>query len=918
MRIARTMVGAALVVVVAAPFAVAQSPRPGTGCARLRGGWEQIAAPDFPSGDRKVASFTAGATDPDRLVVTNGVSVMTTADGGCTWGETFALPATPTATFPFSSSDARITSVVGSVPPVDTPLMYLTVEQLDRVGRPHVVVSVDGGETWQSGDQGLEAAAGSPLHLAVAPSDPRVVYLLTGVTSGSGAGLEQRPLQSLFVSADGGASWSKRADFVAAARELQIDLPRGSPVIVVDGSFDGVAVDGLDPDELWLYGPAGLWHSSDGAVNVAQVDGVPRQSGIGAVDVFHAANAPARVLAFESDTPTVYRSDDGGEDFFSFTGPGVTQSAVSFTADLYSLATDGGVFILDPRTLAFEDVSPADGRPILDLRAAFVPATTQRTGTFPAPTLLGRNDSAVELFAPPPPAPPPEPEPIDVELIPGMVDLDDPRLDPRRTKIVLDEGESKTVGYELVLPRQPTPLDVYFLIDISGSMDDTIRGVQRAMASIAEQLVDAGIDAWFGVGEYRSYTDGPAYHRVRDVGGPDEGLGRALESLFADGGGRETQLAALLQTATGEGQEGDGAYIEPNQQANFRPGTLRVVINATDEEFSEGGPHPTYEETIAALTSKKVLQVGLAIQDDVADVTGKSTDGGLQDAPKVGLDRVAKGTGARAPLGGVDCDGDGAADLEFGEPLVCAIDPEDAEEASVMAPAIVNVLKAVTDIAAVDLRPVGDTDNAEQVIAGITPGIVPNVNFKEFHRLDFEVTYTCPDLDERTRFPVDLAATARGRPLAGARALVLCRVPERPVPPPEAEPPQAPAAAAVVPLAPLAPPPARPPEPVPQPNPLPQAQVNPATQAQAQPGVAAQEEEQPQLAPVTVPVGEAGAEQAALNKTSEQYAMSTYRERQESVPPPEFLYAAGAISMAFVFGWAMAQRERTQSRRTHR
>ncbi|MGH2748836.1 MAG: hypothetical protein ACRDKB_13085, partial [Actinomycetota bacterium] len=80
-----------------------------------------------------------------------------------------------------------------------------------------------------------------------------------------------------------------------------------------------------------------------------------------------------------------------------------------------------------------------------------------------------------------------------------------------------------------------------------------------------------------------------------------------------------------------------------------------------------------------------------------------------------------------------------------------------------------------------------------------------------------------------------------------------------------------------------------------------------------------QKEERPQLAYVTVPSKPAAEAATALEKSGEQYAMSEIRRGEgDSAPTPQFVYAAGAMSMAFVLAWVTAYRKREQTQRVHR
>jgi len=394
-------------------------------------------------------------------------------------------------------------------------------------------------------------------------------------------------------------------------------------------------------------------------------------------------------------------------------------------------------------------------------------------------------------------------------------------------------------------------VDVYFLVDVSNSMTDAIAGVQKALSQIINRLEDAGLDAWFGVGIYESYSEGFPYYRKLDISPPGPALLKALDGLSADGGGDETTLAALYQTATGKGQDDTGAFIAPHQQANFRPDALHLVINATDEGFTTGGDplsgpaQPSFDMVGAALRAVHAMQLGIAYESDAATALQEQTNPKFKPNPSVDERTVASATGALAPTEGADCNGDGNPDILPGQPLVCIVDPARAADAAAIAPAIVNMV-----LAAPDFEPVSVTwASKHPVVQSITPKVSPAVNLRFPAQLTFQVTYNCPATLPAGIYPAMLTARVRGSAVAKAIAQIDCSTPVLPA----AAGPLAGLGAATV--------PAPPSEPVtnaqPQSQPQTQPQSQPQSQAQAQTGAAFQEQEETQLAfAYTNPVGD--------------------------------------------------------------
>ncbi|HEY6159412.1 MAG TPA: hypothetical protein VIV88_18345, partial [Gemmatimonadales bacterium] len=196
-----------------------------------------------------------------------------------------------------------------------------TVAAVGVPGHPHLLyIGVNNGGVWRSRDYGRtwtpifdDQPTGSVGAIAVAPSDPRIIYV------GSGEGLQRPDLSvgdGVFKSTDGGASWRH----VGLADGLQI------PAIVVDPR---------DPNRVFVavlgqpYGPSverGVYRSLDGGATWQKV--LDRDENTGAVDLaFDPANSQtvfavlwaARQAPWEigsswtlSASNGLYRSTDGG------------------------------------------------------------------------------------------------------------------------------------------------------------------------------------------------------------------------------------------------------------------------------------------------------------------------------------------------------------------------------------------------------------------------------------------------------------------------------------------------------------------------------------------------------------------------------------------------------------------------------
>ena len=196
-----------------------------------------------------------------------------------------------------------------------------TVAAVGVPGHPRVLyIGVNNGGVWRSRDDGRtwtpifdDQSTGSVGAIAVAPSDPRTIYV------GSGEGLQRPDLSvgdGVFKSTDGGATWRQ----MGLADALQI------PAIVVDPR---------DPNRVFVavlgqpYGPSvqrGVYRSLDGGATWQKV--LDKDENTGAVDLaFDPANPQtvfavlwaARQSPWEigsswtlSASNGLYRSTDGG------------------------------------------------------------------------------------------------------------------------------------------------------------------------------------------------------------------------------------------------------------------------------------------------------------------------------------------------------------------------------------------------------------------------------------------------------------------------------------------------------------------------------------------------------------------------------------------------------------------------------
>lgn len=284
-------------------------------------------------------------------------------------------------------------------------------------------------------------------------------------------------------------------------------------------------------------------------------------------------------------------------------------------------------------------------------------------------------------------------------------------------------------GYECDVPSAPA-VDVFLLVDLSGSFSDDLPIFKAQAPGVISTLKSANPNIRFGLGKYEDYPISPfgcaacgdkAYERIVDLTFDTDDVLNAISGLFtrSGGDGPQSQLPALFQAATGAGQdlaaEGfPGASIPAGQQASFRDGATKLILLWTDAPFHQPGdpgaipyPGPSFDDTVDAI---------LAL--DPPKVIGISSGpGGIPD-----LEAIASATNSFAPEGGVDCDGDGIVDLPSGAPLVCSI----ASSGDGIGEAIVAIIEAATEPTEIaielDIKPGSDPNS---ILCGNDRGVIP-------------------------------------------------------------------------------------------------------------------------------------------------------------------------------------------------
>ncbi|MFN2595226.1 MAG: hypothetical protein ABR579_10105 [Actinomycetota bacterium] len=852
--LALAVVAGPIVAVGAASAAQAASGCRVPGAIRGVGKWVLVAKPHFKLGPQKITDVAIDPFRENYEFATNGSVVMSSVNGGCTWLPVFVLPATPDQNYQYSRTNATIKSIVIPHSGGASNNVYLTVAENDQgVLRPHVVVSRDSGQSWAPADTGLPPV-GEPDILRVAQTPPTSAFL--GIDNGNGV------LDALYASTDSGASWTLRT---------------GPTDMSPQRAMRNFAVDPIDPTQLWGWGSNGLYHSVDGGATFIAVNEFA-STPVSAVDVFHQPGHIARVIAFRPTHKDYERSDNGGTKWLKYEAPSpVTSITHGASSDAIAISAAGSIYGYYSAAYAFVNLKPpvAGVTDLVSTETSFYGYTSSNIVSYgsTAATIQIPKQAALNL---------PFVQPVN---LPPVVP---PSLAPSNRRIVLKPGQSRRLPYVVNLPNRPLPLDVYFLLDTSSSMRKTLSAMLTQAVRIEQGLAAQNVDLHIGVGSFRSYPDAfpprqqepeYVYHRDLDISPPTGTLISTLKQLVPEGGGRyDAQLGALYQTATGEGQDlyppGPlGHDVPPGLQADFRKNSLRVVVMATDENFGHSfqspdpadvqpPPHiPSWDDVLGALNAKDIHAIGIATQPkSVPDLT-----------------HLAAGTNTVAPAGGVDCNGDGVADVAPGAPIMCRLSTEQLDGSTGLADAITESLKAIRTTAAVDFAAHGSS----KVVDGVDPTGYTNVVLQSSHALRFNVGVHCPLGSGGRSFPVGVDARTPANVMS-ARITVVCKkLPKNHSLPAIL----AGLAAAPLPLLALPPPP-----------PPPITSVSSSTQSQSQVqanvGSATQEQEQPQAA---------FAAAYDAYQEQQQYAMTAYRAQRRTFP----VGAAAIFGAAFLaLAWA--------------
>lgn len=789
------------------------------------GSWTIYPAPRFPVGAQLLDSHAVDIANPEHWYASNGQVLMHSSDGGCNFSQSFRASAASPAGLPAvpgAPSSWRITAVAAE----GTGAVFLTqvLAARNSGGQNQLLTelhrSVDNGGSWQllarlSGQE--NSAAGSSTRSEIyrisqplpAPSDAGRYYVLAGGV--------------LWRQGSGNASQME----LCAAPSGQAGDPR-APTTQTSVGIDVAVVDPLDADTLWIRAGDRLYTSTDGCRSLS-VKNPPRFLGSFSVtgpDVQHLPGRPPNLLLAEPDNaiagpPARYHVSLDGVDFAlrtarTYTGAGeigsdagsfahsrIADDRIMTTFTPSDARTRPSVYRYNPVARQFVDINHADIAPLFQAQAD---RSAETKFYFRGNGLLARFSGAAILD---PVVPPPVGVPLDFEDLSPCPEPPLPGPPPAaaslslaNTTVTLGPGASLRSNALLDLKARPTPVDVFFLMDSSGSMAPSIESLSASIGSTSRNLLDQGFDIQAGLAEFNDLRDVP-YRRLAPIGPVDCKISRALNRIVT-GGSREAHLLALQNAVVDKSI----ANVPVGKPANFRDNVLKLVLHATDEFFDSTLTQLPSRDAVAQLYNERSIEhVGINVLQ-LNSLLGSLCRPGEANTSRCDLEDTSRRTGTVAPPGGIDCNSDGIIDVNAGAPVVCNFDTATQGLGVNSFGSIVAQVVAGLSIT----TPVALSVTAPDFI-NVTVGPAADLNLRQDNLQNYPLTLSCESADSDQTGDVRYFVEIGGAEVASITQKVSCtaaavpeqeteemeKIPDRkeaPPPPPVATPAPAGAAAA--------------------------------------------------------------------------------------------------------------------------
>ena len=303
----------------------------------------------------------------------------------------------------------------------------------------------------------------------------------------------------------------------------------------------------------------------------------------------------------------------------------------------------------------------------------------------------------------------------------------EPSIEPNANTLVLPSGTTLRETITVRIPRLPpsTMLDVYFLADVTGSMQQTLDAVKNSATAILTALRGLGWDFAAGVGSYRDFTgeipSDPAavFMPQQTITAVDADIQAAMDTWAAGGGGDlpEGQLYALHRIAADGGGE-----------IGWRPGSRRILV-----WFGDAPGHEPICQRLTGL-ARPITTSSVALALDSASISVVAISATTTSGTSLNGDpRIFAGDYAMAcTIGGAE----GQADIitaETGGLHRLDVTPQEIVDAIIQM-----VMSVATTMGDVRLNPI---DPAGRFVHTVTPLEYSGLPSNEDHELTFTVEF---------------------------------------------------------------------------------------------------------------------------------------------------------------------------------